>query len=222
MTKRWLVFLLILLIPLIVLAQQFTGKCVAVTDGDTIGILRDGKEVKVRLDGIDCPEMGQDFGSKAKKFTSNLVFDEEVIIDQKDTDKYGRIVARVIVDGKDVSLELVKAGLAWFYREYSHDTVLSSAEKIAKEDEEGLWALSSPVAPWDYRHGTASSQTPSKSVQQAPKESPDTQKEITVYITRTGAKYHRAGCTYLRKSMIPSSKTDAISRGYTPCSRCSP
>jgi micrococcal nuclease len=220
MARRWWLFCFVLCIPLLVIAQQFTGKCVAVTDGDTIGVLRDGKEIKVRLDGIDCPELGQDFGSKAKKFTSNLVFNREVQIRQTDIDKYGRTVARVIVDGKDVSLELVKAGLAWFYREYSHDTTLAAAEKAARDNEEGLWALSNPVAPWDYRHGTTTSST--ESAQPTPKVAPEAQKDVTVYITRTGTKYHKAGCTYLRRSSIPISKKDAIARGFTPCSRCNP
>lgn len=113
MSKRF-IFLatLIFIIPLLVLAESFSSKCVGATDGDTIGVLKNGKEVKVRLDGIDCPEMGQDFGSKVKKFTSSLVFGKVVEVDQRDTDEYGCMVARIKIDGKDLSLELVKAELA--------------------------------------------------------------------------------------------------------------
>ena len=57
--------------------------------------------------------------------------------------------------------------------------------------------------------------------QPAPQQSAQT-KEITVYITRTGKKYHRAGCSYLRSSSIPISLKEAKARGYTPCSRCRP
>jgi len=100
MSKRSCSFLVIFcLIPVLAFAQTFSGKCVGVTDGDTIGVLKDGKETKIRLDGIDCPETGQDFGSKAKRFTSNLVFGKTVEVYQKDIDKYGRTVARIIVDG---------------------------------------------------------------------------------------------------------------------------
>ena len=99
MLKRsWIFFIIFCFIPLFAFAQSFSGKCVSITDGDTIGVLKEGKEVKIRLDGIDCPEKGQDFGSKAKRFTSNLVFDKKVDVHQKDIDKYGRIVARIIVD----------------------------------------------------------------------------------------------------------------------------
>ncbi len=47
-------------------------------------------------------------------------------------------------------------------------------------------------------------------------------KEITVYITKTGSKYHRDGCQYLRQSQIPVSLEDAKREGYGPCSRCNP
>lgn len=211
------VLLLTALVPLVLIAgESFSGKCVSVIDGDTIGVLKEGKEIKIRLDGVDCPESGQDFGSKAKRFTSDLVFQKEVLVKVKELDKYGRTVARVIVDGKDLSLELVKAGLAWHYVQYSSDTVLANAEKAARLAEEGLWALNNPIPPWEYRKGGAVVQP------QEIQPSKDKQDTTTVYITRTGAKYHRAGCQYLRKSMIPLSKSDAIARGYSPCSKCRP
>ena len=44
----------------------------------------------------------------------------------------------------------------------------------------------------------------------------------TVYVTKTGGKYHRESCSYLRQSSIPINLRDAVERGYTPCSRCNP
>ena len=61
-----IVAVLILTIP--VLAESFVGKCVGVTDGDTISVMHNGKAEKIRLNGIDCPESHQDFGAKAKKY----------------------------------------------------------------------------------------------------------------------------------------------------------
>jgi competence protein ComEC len=52
-------------------------------------------------------------------------------------------------------------------------------------------------------------------------ESSDKQ-EIIVYVTRTGEKYHSAGCQYLSQSCIPMSLEDAVDEGYTPCSKCNP
>jgi len=131
--------------------DTFTGKVVGVTDGDTISVLRDGKAVKIRLDGIDCPEAGDDFGSKAKKFTSSLVFGKVVEVRGKQNDRYGRLVARVLVDGQDLSVALVQAGLAWHYLKYSSDPVLRRAESTAKAGEIGVWSLPNPLPPWEVR-----------------------------------------------------------------------
>ena len=101
-------------------AEEFAGKVVGVSDGDTITVLQNRTPIKVRLHGIDCPEIGQDFGSRAKAFTSELVFGQVVKVVPRDTDRYGRTVADVILaDGRILNHELVRAGLAWRYRKYA-------------------------------------------------------------------------------------------------------
>ena len=90
---------------------QFTGEVVAVSDGDTISVMQNGRAVRVRLDGIDCPEQAQDFGQRAKRFTSSLVFGKKIVVDVRDVDRYGRLVARVYSDGEDVSLALGEGGV---------------------------------------------------------------------------------------------------------------
>ena len=103
---------IVLLVTSLLFTQDFTAKCVGVSDGDTITVLLGTEQMKIRLEGIDAPETGQDFATRAKQFTSGLVFGKHVHILPKEKDRYGRLVARVRVEGKDVSLELVKAGLA--------------------------------------------------------------------------------------------------------------
>lgn len=151
-TTYILLLFFILLLSLPSQADTITGKCVSVTDGDTIKVLVNNREVKVRIDAIDCPEKSQDFGQRAKQFTSSLVFGKVVTVNVGKIDRYGRSVGRVIVDGKDVSLELVRAGLAWHYKKYSDDPVLAKAEEEARAKKIGLWSMANPVAPWDYRH----------------------------------------------------------------------
>jgi len=129
-------------------AETFIGKCVGVTDGDTINVMRDGRAVKVRLEGIDCPERGQDFSSSAKKYTSALVYGKTVEVRQTGTDRYGRVLAVVYTDGTDVNLALVRAGMAWHYKKYSSDAKLAAAENTARAAEIGLWSLPTPIAPW--------------------------------------------------------------------------
>lgn len=131
----------------------FSGKVVAVTDGDTIKVLHQYQEVKVRLHGVDSPEKNQDYGTKAKQFTSEMVFGETVSVEVRDHDRYGRVVGWVKTpDGKVLNLELVRAGYAWWYRDYArNDTQLERAETQAKSARRGLWADKNPVAPWDFR-----------------------------------------------------------------------
>ena len=155
-TARLLIVCAIALYSVALAGQQarFTGHVVAVIDGDTIGVMRDGREVRIRLDGIDAPESGQDFGRRAKQFTSTATFGKTVDVLVKDTDRYGRLVARVLADGQDISVALVEAGLAWHYVEYSKDPVLADAELSARNQMIGLWSIPNPMPPWDYRNPT--------------------------------------------------------------------
>jgi len=130
---------------------SFQAKCIGVSDGDTITVLRDSNSIKVRLFGIDCPESGDDFASKAKQFTSRLVFGKTITITPVDVDRYGRTVARVSSEGTDVSVALVSAGLAWHYKEYSSDLDLASAEELARKAQAGVWSLPNPIPPWEAR-----------------------------------------------------------------------
>lgn len=141
--------------PQIAAAQTFTGRVVAVYDGDTIGVLRDGREVRVRLHGIDTPESGQPFGTRARQTTSSLAFGKTVTVEVLDTDRYGRAVGLVILPDRHVlNHELVAAGMAWWYRQYAPgDTLLERLETVARERRAGLWSEPNPIAPWDWRVG---------------------------------------------------------------------
>lgn len=134
-----------------IFAETFSGKCVGIADGDTIFVMKNGKAIKVRLEGIDCPELGQDFGTRAKQFISSMVFRKTVVVKECSQDTYGRMVVRVYVDGVDLSLELVKAGLAWYYNAFNSDPALAAAEKAARKQEIGLWFMPNPIPPWVYR-----------------------------------------------------------------------
>jgi endonuclease YncB( thermonuclease family) len=98
---------------------DFTGKVVAVADGDTITVLNGTEQVKVRLDGIDCPETGQPWDTKAKQFTADACFGKTVTIRENDTDRYGRTIDVVMIDGRNLNLSIVQAGYGWWHREYA-------------------------------------------------------------------------------------------------------
>ena len=145
--------LLFLSIPIISQADSFTGKVIGVAGGDTISVMREGRAVKVRLHGIDCPEKRQAFGTRAKRFTSEMAFGMEVEIRVQTTDRYGRIVGEVILpDGLSLNKQLVSMGLAWWYRKYApNDRTLKALEAGARAAKRGLWADKDPVPPWEWR-----------------------------------------------------------------------
>ena len=134
--------------------QTFTGKVVGVKDGDTIEVLRSGKAVTVRLHGVDTPESGQPFGTRAKQFTAARVYGEPVTVRVVDTDRYGRLVGRVAQQGDELNDALVGAGLAWWYEEYApDDRRLRRLQSRARTRDRGLWSRPHPVPPWDWRDG---------------------------------------------------------------------
>jgi endonuclease YncB( thermonuclease family) len=128
-------------------AEDFTGKVVGVSDGDTITVLRGRTLVKIRLHGIDAPETGQDFGTRAKQAASELAFGEVVTVQPRGTDRYGRTVAVVLLpDGRNLNHELVRSGYAWWYRTYAPgDATLAWLETEARGARRGLWSQASPI-----------------------------------------------------------------------------
>ncbi|MCB5223868.1 MAG: thermonuclease family protein [Candidatus Cloacimonadaceae bacterium] len=132
--------------------DQLKGRVVKVQDGDTITLLVGSTQHKIRLQGIDCPEKGQPFGTVSTKFTSDSVFGKTVTVEWEEKDRYGRVLGDVIYDGKkSLSEELVKAGLAWHYKQYSKDPVLAALEIKARTTKKGLWADKNPIPPWEWR-----------------------------------------------------------------------
>ena len=103
------------------------------------------------LNGIDAPEKKQAFGAKSKARLGELVAGKDVMVEWKEKDTYGRTMGKVTQNGVDVNLQMVKEGLAWYYRKYSKSAELSRAEAEAKAGKKGLWADQNPVPPWDFR-----------------------------------------------------------------------
>lgn len=148
--------LLFLSVPLFSTAAdpaRFMGKVVEVCGGDIISVMREGRAVEVRLHGIDCPEKRQAFWTRAKRFTSEMAFGNEVEVRVQTTDRYGRIVGEVILpDGISLNKQLVYVGLAWWDRTYaSDDRTLKALEAGARTAKRGLWADRNPIPPWEWR-----------------------------------------------------------------------
>ena len=128
--------------------ETYTAKVVGVSDGDTLTVLTaDKTKIKIRLDSVDAPESKQDFGKRSKQALSELVFGKEVMVQKIGEDRYKRTLASIQIDGKDVATEMVRAGYAWNYREYSVSPTLHDIETKAKEANAGLWSHDKPMAP---------------------------------------------------------------------------
>jgi len=134
-------------------AYDLSGRVVKVVDGDSLTIIdRDRVTHKIRLHGIDSPEYDQPHYLAAKTALSQFVSGKGVGIDVKDRDSYGRTVGVIYINGRNVNLQMVRLGHAWWYRRYAAlNDALREAEQHAQIRQLGLWAQPEPVAPWDWR-----------------------------------------------------------------------
>ncbi len=124
------------------IGQSITGTVVSVSDGDSVRIRLDGtrRVIRVRLEGIDAPELGEPFSGQARDATRVLMFDKKVQVRAADVDNYDRLVARVLVDGKDSSIQLLEAGLACHFTRFENDAGLAKAQLDARNSGKGFWA----------------------------------------------------------------------------------
>ncbi len=143
-----------------VYAATLTGHVVGIHDGDTITVLDAAKaQHKIRLAGVDAPELKQAFGTRSKQSLSEMVYNKQVKVEWDKRDRYGRTIGVILVDGHDVNLEQVRTGMAWWYRQYAKEQksedrkLYESAENEARTAKRGLWADNAPVPPWEWRHG---------------------------------------------------------------------
>ncbi len=159
--RSFLVFLLLAAIRQ-ANADELSGRVVGVADGDTITLL-DGsnRQHKIRLSGIDAPENSQPFGRASKRALSDCAFGKYATVLTEKTDRYGRQIGLVQVDGVDCNLRQLDLGLAWHYKRYAHERPLTEtrvycdAELLARKARVGLWADGKATAPWEWRkrHG---------------------------------------------------------------------
>lgn len=130
----------------------------AIADGDTLTVLdASNLQHKIRLAGIDAPEKKQPFGDRSKQHLAEMVFDKTVTVKWDKRDSYGRTLGKVMINGVDVNLEQIKAGMAWWYEKYrkeqsERDQYLYSAhEEDARARRIGHWYDAAPVEPWVWR-----------------------------------------------------------------------
>ena len=134
-------------------------------DGDTIWIDQidcDSKHIltenlKLRLVGIDAPEMEQQFGKESKLCLSQLIGKNSIKLKTYGRDRYQRILAKIMVGEVDINLAMIKKGCAWFYRQYqdsldeNDQKLYDQAEQIAQRQFLGLFKNVKAFPPWVWR-----------------------------------------------------------------------
>lgn len=161
---RWVARLLLLAMMLVgfgvgsVWAQTIDGRVVGIADGDTITVLdASNQHYRIRLKGIDAPEKHQAFGNVSRQALAGMLSGRKVHVRADATDRYGRVLGVILVDGREVNLEMLRLGLAWHYKAYARDQnpqerlAYAAAEEEARAAHRGLWRDPSPMPPWEFR-----------------------------------------------------------------------
>ena len=134
------------------------GQIVRVSDGDTVTLQSETGNLKIRLAGIDAPESRMPHGQEAKAHLAAMVLGKEVQAIVHKKDRYGRTIATLMLNTKDVNLAMLKAGMAWHYKQYEREqskdqaSAYSQSEQLARTQGVGLWQLEMPIPPWEWRH----------------------------------------------------------------------
>lgn len=198
------------------------GKVIRVSDGDTIAVLdKDNKQHKIRFQGIDAPESKQAYGQASKENLSKMVFGKQVTVLWEKVDKYRRTVGKVLLDGKDVNIEQIKAGLAWHYKKYADEqppedrVTYAKAEEDARAAKLGLWQDPNPTPPGEWR-------ADAKTERWGP-----APPEGTIIGNKSSKKYHRPDCPGYRdmsekNRVFFKSVEEAEAAGYKRAGNCQP
>ena len=133
-------------------AETYKALVATIVDGDTLDVEHGGKKIRLRLRDIDCPEMGQPYGRKARRFTGTLAFNQTVTVYTFGQDPHGRTVADITLPGgMNLNQELVRVGYAWVAPHVPHNGFLTKLELSARSKPRGLWVESHPIEPWEWR-----------------------------------------------------------------------
>lgn len=131
---------------------DFSARVVTVHEGDRLLVYHDGKKDLIYLQDIDCPELKQPHGLRAKHATQAYVGGREVVVRNLRRDKQGRTTAEIILpNGRNLGHELLKEGMAWWRTFDSKDRSLGEIQTLVQAERKGLWADPDPVPPWKWK-----------------------------------------------------------------------
>ena len=160
-------------------SNYFAGIVVAVHDGDTVNVKVESVEAgsresypaitKVRLAGVDAPELKQPFGQEAGKMLAWMVEGRPVWVKWAEKDRYGRYVGLIYPKISEkvqfssalgsINAQMLESGMVWHYKAYDRSIFLDDTERLAKDAGIGLWTQENPEPPWEFRRKSRESAT---------------------------------------------------------------
>jgi endonuclease YncB( thermonuclease family) len=153
--KRYILLLAICFIPLDVQGASLFGKVIEVNSGDVLTIYNLNRPVRVKLLGVDAPEMNQAFGDVAKKHLADLILDKSVLVEYSGIASDSSLTGRVLLNDADIGAQMIRDGAAWFDTNTNRLSgterdVYQQSEQAARNERRGLWQQENPVAPWEF------------------------------------------------------------------------
>jgi micrococcal nuclease len=131
--------------------EVISGKVITVIDGNTLEISTNENETyRILLFGIDSPELGQEYGEKAKRLLEKLILEKNISVEIQGKDRLGNRLGTILIDSKDLRIELLEEGLAWTAERQPIKDLEIIKEK-ARVKKKGLWKENEPTPPWIYR-----------------------------------------------------------------------
>ena len=144
--------------------EVFAGTTTAVSDGDTLWVRPDagGPPRKLRIDGIDAPEMCQTGGQTSRDALSRSALNRRAQVTVRRYDDYGRGLARIVADQRDLGAHMVQTGHAWSYRWRNNPGPYAAEERLARQSRLGIFVSIQLESPRDFRkrHGPCNSPKP--------------------------------------------------------------
>lgn len=137
-------------------ASSLFGKVIDVNSGDVITIFNLNRSVRVKLLGVDAPEMGQAFGDVARKHLSELIRDKTVLVETSGIAGDGSLTGKVLLENVDIGAQMIRDGAGWFdAKNVSHLSaadreIYQQSEQAARSERRGLWQAENPMAPWEF------------------------------------------------------------------------
>src|SRR5215217_4617929 len=137
-------------------ASSLFGRVIEVNSGDVITVFNLNRPVRVKLLGVDAPELDQAFGDVARKHLSDLIYDKSVIVEYSGISADGSVAGRVLLNGTDIGAQMIRDGAAWFdpnnlsRLSQTDREVYEQSEQAARSERRGLWQAENPTAPWEF------------------------------------------------------------------------